>query len=98
MSTFISSIFLSCFFVANVHAFSLESYLGHHSRVDENSVHSRFAFHPLTSDNDGTRAEILTRPSQEDLRVLITDGGLHSLFLRPLKKPSLMLWHPMMSY
>src|SRR4051812_45389926 len=89
MSILISNIFLFCYSAANVHAFTLGSYLGHCDRVDGNSVHSSFTSHSLVSDNDDTRAFTLTRPSQEDFRVFITDGGLYSSFMRPLKKPSL---------
>src|SRR3954465_5806505 len=88
MSIFISNIFLFCCSATNVHAFTLGSYLDHCSGVDGNSMHSGFTSHPLVSDNDDTRAFTLTYPSQEDFRALMTDGGLHSSFMRPLKKPS----------
>src|SRR4051812_21930114 len=82
------NIFLPCCFAANVHAFTSGSYLGHRGGVDGSSAYSSFASYPLTSDGDDTRAEILTRPSQENFRTLITDGGLYSPFMRSLKKPS----------
>src|SRR3954467_7337533 len=43
---------------------------------------------PLVLDNDDSRAFLLARPSPEDFRALITDGGLHSSFMHPLTKPS----------
>src|SRR4051812_11369959 len=43
---------------------------------------------PLFSDNDDSRAFLLARPSPEDFRVLITDSGLLSSFMRLLRKPS----------
>src|SRR3954462_9885781 len=88
MSILISDIFLFRCFAANIHVFTPGSYLGHRGGVDENSMHSGFASHSLVSDRDDTRAFTLTRPSQKDFRVLMTDGELHSSFMHPLKKPS----------
>src|SRR4051812_44084006 len=88
MSNLISNILLFCFFTTSVHAFTPGSLLGHCGGADENYVHPSFTFHPLVSDNADTRAFTLTRPSQENFQVLMTDGGLHSSFICPLKKPS----------
>src|SRR4051812_46710750 len=51
-------------------------------------MHPGSTSHPLVSDNDDSRAFLLTRPSPEDFRALITDNGLQSSFMRPLRKPS----------
>src|SRR5437588_7811164 len=80
--------FLSCFFAASILAFTPGSLFGHCSGADGNYVHLRFTSHPLVSDNDDSRAFLLARPSPEDFRALITDGGLLSSFMRPLRKPS----------
>src|SRR4051812_29661384 len=88
MSILISNIFLFCCSATDVLAFTPGSYLGHCGRVEGNSVHSGFTSHPLVSDSDDTRAFTLTHPSQEDFRVLITNGRLYSSFMHLLKKPS----------
>src|SRR4051812_8355526 len=51
-------------------------------------MHPGSTSHPLVSDNDDSRAFLLTHPSPEDFRALITDSGLLSSFMRPLRKPS----------
>src|SRR3954471_5239878 len=83
-----SNIFLFCCFAANTHAFIPGSPFGHCVRDDGNYVHPSSTSHPLISDNDDSRAFLLTRPSPEDFRALITDSGLQSSFMRPLRKPS----------
>src|SRR3954471_14244945 len=83
-----SDIFLFCCFAANVHAFTPGSLFGHCSGANGNYVHPNSTSHPLVSDNDDSRAFLLTCPSPEDFRALMTDGGLHSSFKRSLRKPS----------
>ena len=81
-----SNIFLFCRFAANTHAFTAGSLFGHCVRDDGNYAHPSSTSHPLVSDNDDYRAFLLTRPSPEDFRALMTDGGLQSSFMRPLRK------------
>src|SRR5436190_9191318 len=88
VSILTSNIFLFCCFAANIHAFTPGSLFGHCNRDDGNYAHPRSTSHPIVSDNDDSRAFLLTRPSPEDFRALITDGGLLSSFMRPLRKPS----------
>src|SRR3954470_7258955 len=83
-----SNIFLFCCSAANIHAFTPRSIFGHCVRDDGNYAHPSSTSHPLVSDNDDSRALFLTRPSPEDFRALITDSGLLSSFMRPLRKPS----------
>src|SRR4051812_41461944 len=73
---------------ANIHAFTWGSHLGYCSGANGSFVHPGLVSHLLTSDSDDTRAKILTRPSQRDFRILITDGELYSSFGRHLRKPS----------
>src|SRR3954463_12797936 len=80
--------FLFCYFAANIHAFTPRSLFGHCSGDDGNYVHPSSTSHPLVLDNDDYRAFLLTRPSLEDFRAMMTDGGLCSSFIRPLRKPS----------
>src|SRR4051812_47206675 len=80
--------FLSCRFATSIHAFAPGSLFGHCSGADKNYVHPSSTSHPLVSDNDDSRAFLLTLLSPEDFRALITDGGLHSSPMRPLRKPS----------
>src|SRR3954469_8273770 len=84
-----SNIFLLLYcFAASIHAFTPGSLFGHCSGADGSYVHPSSTSHPLVSDNDDSRAFLLTHPSSEDFRALITDVGLHSSFMCPLRKPS----------
>ena len=83
-----SNIFLFCCFAAHTHAFTAGSLFGHCVRDDGNYAHPSSTSRPLVSDNDDSRAFLLARPSPEDFRVLITDSGLLSSFMRSLRKPS----------
>src|SRR3954470_20747362 len=86
--TLTSNIFLFCYFAANTHAFTAGSLFGHCIRDDGNYAHPSSTSHPLVSDNDNSRAFLLACPSSEDFRALITDSGLTSSFMRPVRKPS----------
>src|SRR4051812_31443528 len=83
-----SNIFLFCCFAANIHAFTPGSLFGQCNRDDGNYAHPSSTSHPLVSDHDDYRTFLLTRPSSEDFRALITDSRLLSSFMRPLRKPS----------
>src|SRR3954464_6765567 len=83
-----SNTFLFCCFAANIHAFTPRSLFGRCVRDDGNYAHPSSTSHPLVSDNDDYRAFLLACPSSEDFRVLITDSGLTSSFMRLLRKPS----------
>src|SRR2546430_1266762 len=73
-----SNIFLFCCFATNIHAFTLGSLFGRCVRDDGNYAHPSSTSHPLVSDNDDSRAYLLSCPSPEDFRVLMTDSGLMS--------------------
>src|SRR3954464_14398090 len=83
-----SNIFLFCCFAANIHAFTRGSLFGHCVRDDGNYAHPSSTSYPLVSDNDDSKAFVLARPSSEDFRALMTNSGLTSSFMRPLRKPS----------
>src|SRR4051812_11714653 len=83
-----SNIFLFCCFAANIHAFTPGSLFSRCVRNDGNYAHPSSTSHPLVSNNDDSRAFLLACLSSEDFRALITDSGLTSSFMRPLRKPS----------
>src|SRR3954465_9277333 len=83
-----SNIFLFCCFTANFHAFTRGSLFGRCVRDDGNHAHPSSTSHPLVSDNDDSRAFLLACPSSEDFRALMTNSGLMSSLMRPLRKPS----------
>src|SRR3954462_15471230 len=83
-----SNIFLFCCSAANIHAFTPGSLFGRWVKDDGNYAHPSSTSHPLVSDNDDSRAYLLACPSSEDFRVLMTNSGLTSSFMRPLRKPS----------
>src|SRR5438270_8612014 len=83
-----SIFFLFCCCAASVDGFTAGSLFGHCNRDDGNYVHPSSTSHPLVSDNDDSRAFLFARSSPEDFRALITDSGLMSSFMRPLRKPS----------
>src|SRR5436190_13783235 len=88
VSILTSNIFLFCYFAANILAFTPGSLFGHCNRDDGNYAYPSSTAHPLVSDHDDSRAFLLARLSPKDFRALITDSGLLSSFMRPLRKPS----------
>src|SRR3954467_10970735 len=84
----VSNIFLFRCFAANIHVFTPGSLFGRCVSADGNYAHPSSTSHPLVSDNDDSRAYLLACPSSEDFRALMTNSGLMSSLMRPLKKPS----------
>src|SRR4051812_3747503 len=83
-----SNIFLFCCFAANIHEFTPGSLFGRCVRDDGNYAHPSSTSRPLVSDNDDSKAFLLACPSSKDFWALMTNSGLTSSFMRPLRKPS----------